>query len=141
MRDLFNRINPKPVLSPVAAITDNTAAVGAIIDRQGAESITYVISTGTDADADVTFAVLLEEGNASNMSDASTVAAADLLGTLALASYTFSDDAKCFKVGYIGSKRYTRLTITPTANTGNFFVSAVALLGHLALGPSANPPT
>jgi hypothetical protein len=73
MKDLFNSINPKRVLSPSAGPTDNTAQVGQIIDRQGFESVTYVIATGSLADADATFTVLLEEGDAANMSDAATV--------------------------------------------------------------------
>jgi hypothetical protein len=52
MKDLMNRIHPLVVLAPNAAITDNTAKVGAIIDRKNYESLTYVLLTGTDADAD-----------------------------------------------------------------------------------------
>jgi hypothetical protein len=140
MRDLFNRINPKVAIAPAAAITDNTAAVSAIIDRQGYESLTYVIETGVESDADATFTVTITEGNDPALSDGAAVAAQDLLGTTALASFLFSDDTKCFKLGYIGSKRYTRLTITPGANTGNFFVAVVALLGHPGYQATANPP-
>jgi hypothetical protein len=139
MRDAANRMNPKPVIAPVV-VTDNTAQVGAIIDKQGSDALTYIINTGTIADADATFTVLLEESAASNMAGATTVAAKDLLGTLALASFLFSDDGKCFKLGYIGSMRYTRLTITPGANTGNAPISAIAILGSAALGPTSNPP-
>jgi hypothetical protein len=46
------------------------------------------------------------------------VAAADLLGTLALASFIFSDDNKCFKIGYRGNKRYVKAIVTPANNTG-----------------------
>lgn len=140
MKDLMNRIHPLVVLAPVAAITNDTALVGAIIDRKNFESLTYVLITGTDADADATFTVLLEESDASNMSGAVAVADADLLGTEALAGYTFADDAETRKLGYVGNKRYTRLTVTPTNNTGNFFLAAVALLGHPQLKPTANPP-
>ena len=140
MRDLFNHINPKVAIAPAAAITDNTAAVGALIDRQGFESVTYVIETGVESDADATFAVTIQEGNASDGTDLATVASQDLLGTTALASFTFSDDTKCFKLGYIGTKRYTKITITPSNNTGNFFVSAVALLSHPNYQATANPP-
>lgn len=141
MRDQANRINIKPVIVPVAtAITDNTAQVGLIIDKQGFDSLTYAIMTGTLADADATFTTLLEESDASNMAGATTVAAKDLLGTLALASFLFSDDAKCFKLGYIGSKRYTRLTVTPAANTGAAPIVALALLGSANIGPTTNPP-
>ena len=131
MKDLMNRIDVKRVLSPVS-VADTTAQVGQII--------TYVIATGSIADADATFTVLLEEGDASNLSDAAAVADADLIGTEALAAFQFDDDNECRKLGYKGSKRYTRLTITPVANASAALLSAVALLGHASSAPTANPP-
>lgn len=140
MRDMMTCCTPKRVISPAAATTDNTAWVGQIIDIQGYDSLTYLIETGSLADADATFTVLLEESDASDMSGAAAVADVDLLGTEALASFTFADDNKCFKLGYVGNKRYTRLTVTPANNSGNAFVAAIALLGHPAQRPTANPP-
>lgn len=141
MYDLMNNINIKPVIVPVAiALVDNTAQVGSIIDRQGYESVTYAIVTGILADVDATFAVLLQEGDAANLSDATTVASIDLIGTIALASFDFSADGVCRKLGYKGGKRYTRLTITPSANTGNAPLAAIAILGMPLSAPTANPP-
>lgn len=139
MRDLMNNIDVKRVISPVS-VGDNTAQVGQIIDRAGADSVTYVIATGSIADADATFAVLLEEGDTSDLSDNAAVADADLIGTEALAGFQFDDDNECRKLGYKGGKRYTRLTITPTGNASAALVSAVCVLGHLSRAPSANPP-
>jgi hypothetical protein len=139
MRDQMNRITPKPVLAPAVG-TDNTALVGAIIDRLGYDSLTYLIQTGTLADAAATWTVLLEEGDISSLSDAAAVADADLVGTEALASFTEASDGKCFKLGYVGNKRYTRLTITPAGNAGNAPISAMALLGRPFVAPTSNPP-
>lgn len=140
MRDLMNHIHPLRVISPAAAVADNTPWVGAIIDRKNFESLTYVIVTGAQADADATFVVLLEESDASDMTGATAVADADLLGTELLAGFTYADDNETRKLGYVGNKRYTRLTITPANNSGNAFVAAVALLGDPQLGPTPNPP-
>ncbi len=140
MRDLMNHIAPKRAISPAAAVADNTAFISQIIDVQGYDSLTFLILTGSLADADATFATLVEHGDAANLSDAAAVPDAELVGTEALASFTFSDDDKVFKVGYVGGKRYVRLTVTPTNNSGNSFVSAVALLGHPHWFPTANPP-
>jgi hypothetical protein len=139
MQDLHNNIHVKRVISPVS-VADNTAQVGQIIDRQGFDSLEYVIATGSLADADATFTALLEEGDASNLSDATAVADTDLLGTEALASFIFSDDDKVFKLGYKGHKRYTRLTITPANNASAGLLTAVAVLGHPSVAPTANPP-
>lgn len=141
MKDLHNKIHVVPLIAPVAARTDDTAIVSAIIDRRGYESAELVIITGTNTDADATFAVLLEDGNASNLSDNAAVADAQLLGTEALAGFTFSDDVECRKIGYTGDKRYLRLTITPSGNgAGNIFLAGVAILGHPFNAPTPNPP-
>lgn len=139
MKDLFNKIHPLRVISPVS-VADNTAQVGQIIDKKGFESLTYVIGLGAIADADATFIVLLEESDDSGMSGAVAVADADLLGTELLASFQFDDDNETRKLGYIGAKRYTRLTITPVNNASAALLSAVAVLGHPMIAPTVNPP-
>lgn len=134
----MNKINLKRVLSP-ASVADTTAQVGTVVDSKGFESVTYVIATGSIADVDATFTVLLEESDASG-SGFAAVADADLLGTEALAGFQFDDDNECRKLGYIGAKRYTRLTITPVANASAALLSAVAVLGHPQIAPAVNPP-
>jgi hypothetical protein len=141
MRDLASTLHVVNAIPPIAARTDNTAIVSSIIDLQGYDSAMFAISLGTNTDVDATFTALLEESNASNMSGSNAVADADLTGTEALASYTFADDTETRKLGYVGSKRYIRLTITPTGNdSGNIFIAAVALLGSPNIAPTANPP-
>jgi len=136
--DLMNNIDVKRVISPVS-VADTTAQVGQVIDGQGYGSVTYLIDTGSIADADATFTVLLEESDASG-SGFAAVADADLLGTEALAGFQFDDDNECRKLGYIGSKRYTRMTITPVANASAALLAAVAVLGSPAIAPTVNPP-
>ena len=137
--DLMNKLDLKRAISPAAAATDNTAFVSEILDTQGYDGIMLAILTGALADADATFTVLLEEGDAANLSDATAVADADLNGTEALASFTFADDNEMRKLGYVGSKRYIRATITPAANSGNAFVAATWVL-RPETAPASNPP-
>lgn len=139
MKDLASNIDVKRVISPVS-VADNTAQVGQIIDRRGFDSVTFLVATGSVADADTTFTVLLEESDDSGMSGANAVADADLIGTEALAGFQFDDDNECRKLGYVGGKRYLRLTITPANNASAALLAAVAVLGHPALAPTANPP-
>lgn len=139
MRDMMNQIDVKRVIAPVS-VADNTAQVGQIIDRQGFDSLTYLIALGSIADADVVFTVLLEEGDAANLSDAAAVADADLIGTELLAGFQFDSDNLTRKLGYKGAKRYTRLTITPANNASAALLAAVALLGHPERAPTSNPP-
>lgn len=137
--DLFNNINIKRGISPYDHATGDAAVTTQIIDTQGLASLTFVIATGSLADADATFAVLVEESNDSGMAGKNAVADEDLLGTEALAGFAFGDDDKCFKIGYKGIKRYVTLTITPTGNTGAALLSVVAITVP-QLRPAANPP-
>lgn len=138
--DLHNHIAPKRGISPAAAVADNTAIVSQVVDTMGYGAVEFLILTGALADTDATFTVLVEDGDAANLSDAAAVADAELLGTEAQASFTFADDDKVFKIGYAGNKRYVRATITPANNTGNAFIAGAWLLGHPVLGPTSNPP-
>lgn len=112
-------------ISPAAATTDNTAWVSEILDTANFEHNELVINIGALADADATFTVLLEEGDESNLSDNGAVGDSDMLGTESGASFQYDDDNSTKKLGYIGTKRYIRATITPAGNTGNAFVSAL----------------
>lgn len=132
-------MNPKVAIAPVV-LTDNTAAVSTIIDMQGYEALTFVIATGTLADADATFAVTVDHGNDSGLSDAASVPTDQLAGTLANASFTFAADNSTRKIGYIGYKRYVRLTVTPSANTSSAPISAVAILSEAVNQPTAAVP-
>ena len=136
MRDLHNNIEVRRAIAPVVA-TDNTALVSAIIDCAGYDGVEFGIVAGTIADADATFTVLVEDGNAADLvADGAAVADSQLLGTEAGASFQFDDDNETRKIGYRGNKRYVRLTITPALNTGNAPIAAVAVLGFPKSAPT-----
>lgn len=139
-RDLHNRTKYTTAIAPVAAApTGTTAVVSAILDTSNFESNEFVLLLGSIADADVTFTSLLEEGDSATLADNTTVAAADMIGTLASTitagvgdkfNFGFADDSTVRKIGYKGSKRYIRMTLTPAANSGNFCHAAVWAQGH-----------
>lgn len=141
MRDIASLIHVMRAISPQAARTDNTAIVSQIIDLAGYESLAFLINIGANTDANATFAALVEHGDQANLSDAAAVPDAQLTGTEALASFDYADDNEVRKIGYVGSKRYVRLTITPSGNdSGNIFVDAVAVLGSARYAATPNPP-
>lgn len=127
-RDQANNVKFVRALSPVS-VADNTAQVSQIIDTLGFGSLTFALALGSIADADVTFAILVEEGDAANLSDAAAVADAHLIGTEAGAVFQFDDDNEVRKIGYVGYKRYVRLTVTPSNNASAALLSALAMLG------------
>lgn len=140
MRDLISNIDFRRAISPAAAVTDNTPFVTQILNRIGVEAVALAIILGDLADADATFAVTMEHGDAANLSDATAVPADQINGSLALAGFTFGADNAVRKIGYVGGKQYVRATITPTGNAGNVFLSAVWVLGLTNMAPTPNPP-
>lgn len=136
MRDIASHLAIKPVIAPaVNADAGTTPIVGTVIDKLGFESLAYAIITGTLTDADATYTVLLEESDESG-SNFSAVDDTDLIGTEAAAGFTYDDDGETRKLGYVGNKRYTRLTITPAgADSGNSPIAAVAILSNARSRP------
>lgn len=140
MEDMAHNIQVKRVISPVS-VADNTAQVGQIIDHLGYESATYCINLGSIADADMTATVLLEESDASDMTGANAVADADMISQTAgtapetAAAFQFDSDNQVRKLGYIGFKRYTRLTVTPANNASAALLSALCILGDPNVAP------
>jgi len=143
MRDLLNDLQFKRGLSPVASGADNTPLVSQIIDRLGYDSAGFVIATGALPDVDATFTVLVEHGDAANLSDAAAVADEELIGQdpasastpEVQAGFTFAADDNVRKIGYRGTKRYLRLTITPAANASASLLCVIAVMGNAEQKP------
>lgn len=140
MRDMHHCIKVSRGLSPVAALTNaNTPFVSQIVDTANFDATEFLILIGANTDADATFTVLVEDGDNSALSDNAAVADAYLLGTEAQASFTAADDDNSVKkIGYIGPKRYVRVTITPAANgAGDAFVAGCWLQCGARVAPQA----
>jgi len=135
MIDLHNDINIAQALAP-AAVSDNTAQVCTVINNANYDAVEYVINIGALADADATFTVLLEDS--SDNVTYSAVADDFLLGTETAASFQFDDDNETRRLGYNGSKQYTRMTITPALNTGSAIFGVTAIQGMPVHAPVAN---
>ena len=137
-RDFHNSIKASRGLSPVVAGTDNTAYVSQIVDTAGFNAAEFLILVGNNTDADATFTVLVEDGDNASLTDNAAVADSFLLGTEAGASFTFADDNTVEKIGYIGAKRYARVTITPANNAaGNIYIAGCWVQGGAIKQPQA----
>jgi hypothetical protein len=137
MRGFAHLLHILPAIVPAAAIADNTPQVSQIIPLAGYSQLAFAIALGALADADATFTVLVEHGDDPALADAAAVPDAQLTGTEASASFNFADDGKVRKIGYVGSKAYVRLTVTPANNAGNAFIAAVAILSGARHAPTA----
>lgn len=139
MKDIASHLDFLQAFPPKAAVTDGTAQVSNVVDLQGYDAAMLALTVGTLTDTDAVWSVLLEESD--DNSTFTAVADKDLVGTEALAGFTYADDNECRKLGYIGSKRYLRATIDDTtANTGNLFLAGLWILGARFAEPTANPP-
>lgn len=139
-RDLMNHIHPVVAIAPVV-VTDGTAQVSAAIDVRKYRSVTFIILLGTLADADATWAVTVKEGSTSSQGSHTAVADKDLLGTEALAGFTFGDDGETRKIGYVGDSDYVSIEIDDvTANSGNAPMAVLALLEPYESHDAPNPP-
>ena len=137
MHELHNNVYATLGLAPVV-VADNTAQSTAIVDLKGHKSVEFFVLTGAVADPDATFAVTMTHGDAvddvSNPTSITDSAAEDadcLIGTLAGASFTFAADNTVKRVGYSpgrgAGKRFVRLTLTPTGNSGNAPLAILAV--------------
>ena len=130
--DLHSNIKDETALN-TAAISTNTTTVGAIIDTLGYESLEFIAQSGTITDG--AYALLLEQGDDSGLSDVAAVPADEVLG--ALTGFVATDDNETVRVGSIGKKRYQRLSLVSTGVTTGGTFSAVAVLGNPKSGPVA----
>ena len=131
--DLRSNILPKVVIVP-KSVSDNTAEVGAIIDRLGYGSVTFVIEVGANAD-NTSLTPSLVDCALDNCADAVAVTS-ELIGTIAAATHPSGTNA-IYSLGYSGNKRYVRLTLTPgAANSDAITFSAAAILGHPKYAPA-----
>jgi len=111
-----------------ANVTDNTPFVSGIIDTANALGVNFAVHVHAAADADTTITALLEDSDNSGMSPATAVADEYLVGTEAGMALQFDSETKVAKIGYLGHKRYVRLTLTSANNSGNLSLSSTVTL-------------
>lgn len=133
MRDMHNNIKVLAAIVPQAVGTTGAAngQLGAVIDRQGFESLEFTFQAGPTGTAGDRVHPGVLESDASNGSFTS-VADADLLGD----ESPLTGAGGIGKVGYVGAKRYARLRLYGVG-TATAIVSAQAVLGNPNLAPVA----
>lgn len=142
MRDLHSKIKVQRAISPVALGTTGTGKTSVIIDRQGYDSLEFIVGVGTVTATNATVTAILKE-SATTGGSFTSVADADLLGTeagasVAAAATRTSGVSKNVskRVGYIGSKRYLTLSLINTVSAG-IIGHADAILSDPMLAPVA----
>ena len=138
-----NESHSRVSILPALPLTDAAGAssVGAIIDTKGFESIVIAIMSGTITTG--SFTVQMHDGDNSGLSDAAVVANAELPGrdpaqAVGIAcAFAVTDDDDTYRFGYVGKKRYLRLTLLGASTPVGEF-AAIAVLGHPKNAPVAD---
>lgn len=149
MKDINSTLKIVRALDP--AINTNlgtTALTSQWVNRKQSgilyAALLFAIAIGTLTDVNAVYAVTMEhaDDDGAGSVDAGTIAAvdaADILGASLATPFQFDDDNEVRQIGYIGTKQYIRLIITPTttADVGDTPVSVVGVLGHPTQLPTA----
>ena len=113
----------------IQAITASSTVVGNSIDTKGFESLTFLYEVGARTDG--TFTVLIQDSD-----DDSTFA--DVVDDFLIGTESAINTANTIKkIGYVGKKRYVKLSFVASAVTSGATVSATAILSHSATNPVA----
>ena len=140
MRDGKSDMKVMRALSPVS-VSDNTPQVTLVCDNRNGDAATLLLGLGSIADSDVTFTILVEEGDAgtvgaTTLTDATAVDDKDLIGTENGAAFQFDSDNQVRTIGYKGTKAFWRATITPANNASAALLSAFFVHTHLRTIPN-----
>lgn len=127
-QDLHNNIDERVALAIQLINTDTTTA-GVIIDTAGYESLEFIMQAGVVTAGDVT--LIMQDGDDSGLSDVATVASDFRLGSLVTL-----DATGITRVGYVGKKRYVRVSAV-SATSANLTVGASAILSNPHSAPVA----
>lgn len=144
MKDLHSNIKPVSLLhSVVVTATGNVAD----IDLQGFNSCEFLVDVGVDAGTglgashNLVFTLTHADDNGSGAAGSyANVDAADVLGVTAASGVVLTidstdEDNTLYRFGYVGGKRFLKLTYTETG-TVSCPISIVLIKGHPADGPT-----
>lgn len=103
---------------PVKATVSGSPAAGVIIDTQGFDSLSWLITLNAAGQPVYTI----------EHSDASNLAGSEVVDASLIVQDSYGAGSTVHKVGYLGNKRYVRLTHTLAG-------SCTAMLGHSSQKP------
>ncbi len=118
MREIFNETVIDQSISPAALITADEDGTGS--DLQGFEAALCEINVGVVTDG--THTVVIEESDLLG-SGYTAVADADLVGD-AEPAITSANDDQIYRIAYIGSKQFIRVTTNVSGTTTGGFYNA-----------------
>ena len=134
MKDLYNHIEFVQAIKPVLVL-DNTVPAAATVDLAGFNSAVIELSVGLKSADAGTITLKAEHSDATSFAN---VAAADIQGATPAEGVIYTIDAdsddstsRIVKFGYVGGKRYLKLTIAEVgANANGVILGVTVVKGH-----------
>jgi len=134
MKDLYNHIEFVQAIKPVLVL-DNTVPAAATVDLAGFNSAVIELSVGLKSADAGTITLKAEHSDTTSFAD---VAAADMQGVTPAEGVIYTIDAdsddstsRIVKFGYVGGKRYLKLTIAGVgANANGVILGVTVVKGH-----------
>ena len=134
MKDLYNHIEFVQAIKPVLVL-DNIVPAAATVDLAGFNSAVIELSVGLKSADAGTITLKAEHSDATSFAD---VAAADMQGVTPAEGVIYTIDAdsddstsRIVKFGYVGGKRYLKLTIAEVgANANGVILGVTVVKGH-----------
>lgn len=134
MKDLYNHIEFVQAIKPVLVL-NNTVPAAATVDLAGFNSAVIELSVGLKSTDEGTITLKAEHSDTSNFAN---VAAADIQGVTPAEGVIYTIDAdsddstsRIVKFGYVGGKRYLKLTIEEVgANANGVILGVTVVKGH-----------
>lgn len=134
MKDLYNHIEFVQAIKPVL-VSDATVPDAATVDLAGFNSAVIELSVGLKSADTGTITLKAEHSDATNFAN---VAAADMQGVTPAEGVIYTIDAdsddstsRIVKFGYVGGKRYLKLTIAEVgANANGVILGVTVVKGH-----------
>ena len=134
MKDLYNHLTLVQAVAPVVVKT-GTVPDAATVDLAGFNSAVIELSVGLKSADAGTITLKAEHSDATSFAD---VAAADMQGVTPAEGVIYTIDAdsddstsRIVKFGYVGGKRYLKLTIAEVdTNTNGVILGVTVVKGH-----------
>jgi len=134
MKDLYNHIEFVQAIKPVLVL-DDTVPAAATVDLAGFNSAVIELSVGLKSADAGTITLKAEHSDATSFA---AVAAADMQGVTPAEGVIYTIDAdsddstsRIVKFGYVGGKRYLKLTIAEVGgNASGVILGVTVVKGH-----------
>ena len=134
MKDLYNHIEFVQAIKPVLVL-ENIVPAAATVDLAGFNSAVIELSVGLKSVDEGTITLKAEHSDATSFA---AVAAADMQGVTPAEGVIYTIDAdsddstsRIVKFGYVGGKRYLKLTIAEVGENANGVILGVTVVkGH-----------